>query len=70
MRSPAANHGRVVEVALSPSAGTTCWPSCDDAVGHMEDAMLADLDDAGREQLLEALVNCVYRLGAGFGPRS
>jgi hypothetical protein len=31
--------------------------------------MLADLDDAGREELLTALVGCVYRLGAGFGPR-
>ena len=30
---------------------------------------LADLDEPAREQLLEALVNCVYRLGAGFGPR-
>jgi 23S rRNA (adenine2503-C2)-methyltransferase len=30
---------------------------------------LADLDEAGREQLLEGLVNAVYRLGAGFGPR-
>ena len=43
--------------------------ACDRAVTHMENAMLADLDEAGREQLLEALVNCVYRLGAGFGPR-
>ena len=30
---------------------------------------LADLDEAGRQQLLDALVGCVYRLGAGFGPR-
>ena len=31
--------------------------------------MLADLDDAEREQLREALIDCVHRLGAGFGPR-
>ena len=41
--------------------------ACDRAVTHMENAMLADLDEAGREQFVEALVNCVYRLGAGFG---
>ena len=69
IRSPAANHGRVVEVALSASAGTRSSTACDRAVTHMENAMLADLDDGEREQLLEALVNCVYRLGAGFGPR-
>ena len=68
VRSPAANHGRVVEVVLS-DRGNEVLAACDRAVTHMENAMLADLDEAGREQLLEALVNCVYRLGAGFGPR-
>ena len=67
VRSPAANHGRVLEVALSRK-GHDVLKACDRAVTHMENAMLADLDDAAREQLLEALVNCVYRLGAGFGP--
>ena len=68
VRSPAANHGRVLEVSLS-ERGREVLTACDRAVGHMENAMLADLDEAGREQLLEALVNAVYRLGAGFGPR-
>jgi DNA-binding MarR family transcriptional regulator len=68
VRAPAANHGRVVEVALS-DRGHEVLAACDRAVTHMENAMLADLDEAGREQLLEVLVNCVYRLGAGFGPR-
>ena len=68
VRSPAANHGRVVEAVLS-ERGHEVLTACDRAVAHMENAMLADLDEAGREQLLEALVNCVYRLGAGFGPR-
>jgi DNA-binding MarR family transcriptional regulator len=68
VRSPAANHGRVVEVTLS-ERGRDVLVSCDRAVTHMENAMLADLDDAGRKQLLDALVGCVYRLGAGFGPR-
>jgi DNA-binding MarR family transcriptional regulator len=68
VRSPAANHGRVVEVTLSERGGEVLV-ACDRAVTHMENAMLADLDDAGRRQLLDALVGCVYRLGAGFGPR-
>jgi DNA-binding MarR family transcriptional regulator len=66
VRSPAANHGRVVEVTLS-ERGQEVLAACDRAVAHMENAMLADLDDAGRRQLLDALVGCVYRLGAGFG---
>ena len=68
VRSPAVNHRRVVEVTLS-DRGQEVLVACDRAVTHMENAMLADLDEAGREQLLEALVGCVYRLGAGFGPR-
>src|SRR5918995_2473957 len=44
VRSPAANHGRVVEVVLS-SRGDGVLAACDRAVGHMEDAMLADLDE-------------------------
>jgi len=68
VRSPVANHGRVVEVTLS-ERGQEVLTSCDRAVTHMENAMLADLDDDGRKQLLDALVGCVYRLGAGFGPR-
>jgi DNA-binding MarR family transcriptional regulator len=68
VRAPAANHGRVLELALS-DRGYEVLAACDRAVTHMENAMLADLDGPEREQLLEALVNCVYRLGAGFGPR-
>jgi DNA-binding MarR family transcriptional regulator len=67
VRSPAADHGRKVEVALS-AHGSEVLTACDRAVTHMENAMLADLDEAGRKQLLEALVGCVHRLGAGFGP--
>jgi DNA-binding MarR family transcriptional regulator len=66
VRSPAANHGRRVEVALSPR-GSEVLTACDRAVTHMENAMLADLDEEGRRQLLQALVGCVSRLGAGFG---
>ena len=65
VRSPAANHGRVVEVVLS-SRGDEILAACDRAVSHMENAMLADLDDAGREQLRGMLINCVHRLGAGL----
>jgi DNA-binding MarR family transcriptional regulator len=67
VRSPAANHGKVVEVALS-DRGREALAACDRAVTDMEHAMLADLDDASREQLREALIGCVHRLGAGFGP--
>jgi DNA-binding MarR family transcriptional regulator len=67
VRSPAANHRRVVEVTLS-ERGEQVLSACDRAVTHMENAMLADLDEAGRKQLLEALTACVHRLGAGFGP--
>ena len=66
VRSPAPNHGKVVELALSERAGELL-AACDLAITHMENAMLADLDEAGREQLREALIGCVYRLGAGFG---
>ena len=65
VRSPAANHGRVVEVALSPK-GHEVLVSCDRAVGQMENTMLADLDDEGRRVLREMLLNCVHRLGAGL----
>ena len=65
VRSPAANHGRVVEVALSPK-GQEVLVSCDLAVGQMENAMLADLDEEGRRVLRDMLLNCVHRLGAGL----
>ena len=68
VRSPAANHGRVVELALSEH-GHQLLADCDRAVTHMENAMLADLDEAERDRLLEALMGCVHRLGAGFAPR-
>lgn len=68
VRSRSPEHGRVVEAVLS-ERGREVLEACDRAVSHMENAMLADLDGPEREELLEALVNCVYRLGAGFGPR-
>ncbi len=64
VRSPAANHGRVVEVELS-ERGHEVLAACDRAVGYMENAMLADLDADGQEFLYEALTSCVHRLGAG-----
>ena len=64
-RSPAANHGRVLEMTLTP-AGHDVLQRCEDAVTEMEGRMLADLDDADRAQLLHALKACVHRLGAGL----
>jgi DNA-binding MarR family transcriptional regulator len=64
-RSPAANHGRVLEMALTP-AGHEVLKRCDDAVTEMESRMLADLDDDARAELLKALKDCVHRLHAGL----
>ena len=58
----------MVEVSLS-DRGREVLTACDRAVTHMENAMLADLDEAGREQLLEALVNASTGSAPGFGPR-
>jgi DNA-binding MarR family transcriptional regulator len=64
-RSPAANHGRVLETAVT-EAGLAVLARCDEAVNEMEGRMLADLDDDARAQLLNALTGCVHRLGAGL----
>src|ERR1044071_1848873 len=68
VRAPAANHGRVLEVALS-DRGNEVLAACDRAVTHMENAMLADLDEAERTELLEAPANRVSRPAAGSRPR-
>jgi DNA-binding MarR family transcriptional regulator len=64
-RSPAANHGRVLEMTLT-DAGHDVLGRCGQAVDEMESRMLADLDDEGRAQLLKALKDCVHHLGAGL----
>ena len=64
-RSPAANHGRVLETQVT-EAGLEVLARCDAAVNEMENRMLADLDGAAREELLQALTECVHRLGAGL----
>lgn len=64
-RSPAANHGRILEMTLT-RAGREVLHRCEDAVTEMESRMLADLDDDDRAQLLTALKDCVHRLGAGL----
>ncbi len=64
-RSPAANHGRVLETAVT-EGGLAVLARCDEAVNEMENRMLADLGPEAREQLLKALTDCVHRLGAGL----
>jgi DNA-binding MarR family transcriptional regulator len=64
-RSPAANHGRVLEMALT-DAGYEILARCERAVDEMESRMLADLDEQARAQLLKALKDCVHKLGAGL----
>ena len=65
VRSPAANHGRVLETTVT-DAGRAVLARCDAAVTEMEDRMLADLDADARARLLAALKECVHRLGAGL----
>ena len=62
-RSPAANHGRVLEMTLT-EAGSDILERCERAVDEIESRMLADLDDDARTQLLKALKDCVHRLAA------
>jgi DNA-binding MarR family transcriptional regulator len=64
-RSPAANHGRVLETTVT-DAGLAVLARCDASVTEMEDRMLADLDADARAELLGALKECVHRLGAGL----
>jgi DNA-binding MarR family transcriptional regulator len=64
-RSPAANHGRVLETTVT-KVGLDVLARCDRAVTEMEDRMLADLDAEARAELLKALTDCVHRLGAGL----
>jgi DNA-binding MarR family transcriptional regulator len=64
-RTPAANHGRVLEMTVT-KVGLDVLARCDRAVSEMEDRMLADLDAEARAQLLKALTDCVHRLGAGL----
>ena len=64
-RSPAANHGRVLEMTLT-DAGHEVLARCEQAVDEMESRMLADLDEEDRAQLLKALKDCVHHLGAGL----
>jgi DNA-binding MarR family transcriptional regulator len=64
-RSPAANHGRVLETQVT-GAGLEVLARCDEAVNEMEGRMLADLGGGAREELLKALTDCVHRLGAGL----
>jgi DNA-binding MarR family transcriptional regulator len=64
-RSPAANHGRVLEMTLT-DAGNEVLTRCERAVEEMETRMLAELDEDGRAQLLKALKDCVHHLGAGL----
>jgi DNA-binding MarR family transcriptional regulator len=64
-RSPAANHGRVLEMTLTDK-GHAVLARCEAAVTEMESRMLADLDPDERVRLLTALKHCVHRLGAGL----
>lgn len=64
-RSPDASHGRILRTEITEQ-GRTVLAACDKAVTQMEREMLADLDKGQREDLREALLACVRRLGAGL----
>jgi DNA-binding MarR family transcriptional regulator len=64
-REPDENHRRILRARVTRT-GRRVLSACDRDVTAMEDEMLADLDAARRDELLQALVACVRRLGAGL----
>jgi DNA-binding MarR family transcriptional regulator len=64
-RSPHPNHRRVYPASLT-ATGIKVLEACDEAVGDMENQMLAGLDEETREALYDGLVAAVRALNAGF----
>lgn len=64
-REPDANHRRILRARITRRGGSVL-AACERDVGGLEDEMLADLDEAQRDQLRGALTACVRRLGAGL----
>jgi DNA-binding MarR family transcriptional regulator len=60
-RQPDPDHGRVVQMLLTP-AGETLVSKCDRVVHHLEDRMLQHLPGADREQLRSVLWACIGAL--------
>lgn len=64
-RKPDPDHGRVLRVELT-DAGLEALEVCDQAVTEIEETMLRQLGERGREQFAAALRSCVRMLGAGL----
>jgi DNA-binding MarR family transcriptional regulator len=62
-RTPDADHRRILRIDLTPR-GREELERCDASVGEMEEAMLAGLSDAERDQLLFGLTSSVRSLGS------
>ena len=59
------NHRRVYPAVLLP-AGIQVLEECDARVAELEAAMLHDLDDDQRLEMVRALTSAVQALGAGL----
>jgi DNA-binding MarR family transcriptional regulator len=61
-RTPDADHGRILRTEITAS-GREVLAACDKSVTQMEKAMLADLSREERDDLRDALLGMVDRLG-------
>ena len=69
VRSPAANHGRVVEVTLSERGQRGARGVRPRGHATWRTRCSPTSTTPAASSCCDALVGCVYRLGAGFGPR-
>jgi DNA-binding MarR family transcriptional regulator len=63
-RHPHPQHGRILQAELSGD-GRQVLAACHQAVGAVEEQMLAGLGPAGREQLVTGLKSCIEGLSPG-----
>jgi DNA-binding MarR family transcriptional regulator len=62
-RTPDADHRRILRIDLTPH-GREVLGQCDEAIGEMEEAMVAGLSAGERESLLAGLTSSVRALSA------
>jgi DNA-binding MarR family transcriptional regulator len=65
-RSADPDHGRILRTELTP-CGEARLAACDASVSAIEELMLSELGERGRERLLADLAGCMRMLGAGLG---
>lgn len=64
-RAPDPGHGRILRTEITDK-GREVLAACDRSVTQMEKAMLEDFSREQRDELRDALLTMVRRLGAGF----